>query len=165
MIDGIMPDLKILYVWVKGQLSDFNLTCMKRAKEVYPESDFIFYSDRLAPFLWMHRIAATYLGINSPQIYSDYARLFYLSENLHTLYIDCDVYCLKPIPTDKFGSAGIWAIYNHDKLSVINNILRNRKGQKMNVYYGKDLALAGRGINKYFIHREPKITKHLKERE
>jgi hypothetical protein len=160
-----MPNLTVLHIWVKGRLTDFNLMCMKRAKEIYPDADFVFFSDRLAPFPWMNRVTANYLNINSPQMYSDYARLFYLSNQPHTLYIDCDVYCLKPIPLDDFGSAGIWAIYNHDKMDAIKSILKNRNGQNMNAWYGKDLALTGGDLSKYFIHREKEVINYLKRKD
>ncbi len=157
--------LNILFIWVKGELSKFNLTCMQRARAVYKDANFKILSDRSPPFKWMQLIDARYLGEYSPQIYSDYARLLYLSENSYTLYIDCDVYCMCPIPADGFGYAGIWAIYNHNKLGIIKGILKNSRGQKMKAWYGKDLMLAGTDINRYFLHRENNVINFLKKGE
>lgn len=155
--------LNILFIWVKGKLSNFNLTCMQRARAVYRDANFKMLTDQPVPFKWLQPIDARYLGEHSPQVYSDYARLLYLSENSYTLYIDCDAYCLWPIPMDDLGYAGIWAIYNRNKLEAIKGILKNSRGQKMKAWYGKDLILAGVGISRYFLHREREVIKFLKK--
>ncbi len=154
----------ILFIWVGCEIGAFNLGCISRAREVYPDAHFKIITDQIMPFEWLEIIEAGKNEFKSPQLYSDYRRIYYLSENPYTLYLDTDVYCLKPIELNCLGNAGIWAIYNHNNLKLMKGILSQLDKYPSPYYYGKILELNSAYIGNCFIHREPKIIEHLKER-
>lgn len=159
-----MPNLSILFIWVQNEIGQFNLFCMARARKVYPDADFKIITDQKVPFNWMDKISPENLDFKSPKLFSDYARILYLSENPFTLYIDCDVYCLNPVPIDRPGAAKIWAIYNFDRLSLMREILGYLRTKPSPFYYGNILNGAFNNINDYFIHRKKEINNYLTER-
>lgn len=153
--------LNILFIWVGNEIPAFNLGCIMRAREIYPNAHFKIITDQIIPFEWMEIIEAKINNFKSPQLYSDYMRIVHLAEYPNTLYLDTDAYCLRPIELNCLGNAGIWAIYNHNNLELMRDILRQLNEYPSPYYYGKILEINSTYIGDCFIHREGKITEHL----
>lgn len=127
---------------------------MDRARKIYPDACFKLITDQYPPFHWIEKVEAYKKKFKSPQLYSDWARIKFLSENPYTLYLDTDAYCIKPIPFEKPGNAGIWAIYNCNIVSLMKNILHQIEVNQSPFYYGNILKFSFSRINSYFEHKK-----------
>jgi hypothetical protein len=159
--------MNILFIWtgVTKPLYEWRIRCIRQAMKIYPEAKFQVITT-LKEFFGMQIIDANEIldklndefsiGINltDPICFSDYARYYWLARNPKTLYIDTDAFCTLPIPeTMEIGHDDYWAIWNGTDLNGISNILAQHAGKRILLHTPKLLAMVGRNLAQYFIHK------------
>jgi hypothetical protein len=156
--------MDILFIWTgsKIPLYEWRTRCIRRAVEIYPEANFKvittlkgFFNMEIIDAVELNKEMAEYkLDVHSGVMFSDYARYYWLSKNPNTLYIDTDVWCVKPMPEiEGSGNCNYWMIWNGNNTEIMKELLDTHDYRGSLVHTVVPLSQAGVQMGEYFEHK------------
>lgn len=159
--------MEVLFIWfgLREPLYDWRISCIKRAKAVYPDAKFKcittwkeFYGMEVVPAyplaeeLNRHGFYADMHPDKYRQT-SDEMRFWWLTHYPNTLYLDTDTWCESPIERSrKPGKMSIEALWSGEDAQPFKEILEIREKGEFFVRYNKDLR--AEDLSEYFTHRK-----------
>jgi len=167
--------VNVLFIWF-GKLEPiygWRDTCIRRAKELYPEANFKCITN-LKEFYGMELINADelcsqmelegyYSDTDNFMALSDEMRFYWLANHKNTLYMDTDTYCVERLELGALPrKMGIEALWSGDDLKPFEDMLKLRTKGQFFIDLESDLKLDE--MKGYFEHK-PLWSKEFRKKD
>lgn len=171
--------MDILFIWKDHHiLSKERLACIESANMMYPNSKLMVITNiqkvfpdymEIIKLETVRDILINEYNVNPDRLrdyygFSDYARFWYLSNHINTLYLDTDTQCVKKMPEIPSGICGgkpyrLDALYNNDSPETFSKHFnkRNNTSNLMGLTNSFDYENDFINISEYFIHRPKEL--------